>query len=65
MLFHIHKNSLFLLPTPTQVAFNARVLAPILQDSVFSWIYLSKKLLSLIMTTRWGILAGGADDLES
>ena len=55
---HIHKNSLLLLPTPTKVAFNVTVLVPILQDSVFSWICLSRKLLRLLIVTRCGILTG-------
>ena len=58
MLFHIHKNSLLLFPNSTQVAFNARALGPILQDTVFSWICLSKNMLSLHLTTS-GILARG------
>lgn len=43
ILFHIHENSIFF-PTLTQVAFNATVLAQILQDSVFSWICLERKI---------------------
>ena len=45
ILFHIHKNILFH-PTLTEVAmhlFSARVLSPILQDFVFSWIYCIRK----------------------
>ena len=33
-LLHIHKRNLFLLPIPTEVAFNATILCPILQDSI-------------------------------
>ena len=32
---HIHKKNLFLLPIPTEVAFNATILYPTLRDSVF------------------------------
>ena len=34
-LLHIHKKNLFLLPTATEVAFNATILYPSLQDFVF------------------------------
>ena len=46
ILYHIHINSLFLLLTPTQVTFNATVLAPIFQYSVFSQICLRRKIKS-------------------
>ena len=34
-LLHIHKKNLFLLPIPTELAFNATILYPTLQDSIF------------------------------
>ena len=34
-LLHINKKNLFLLPTPTEVTFNATILFPTLQDSIF------------------------------
>ena len=50
IMFHLHKNSPFLLPSLIKVTvhlFSTKVLAPILQISVFSWICLHHTLLWL------------------
>lgn len=39
------KNSLLLLPIPGQVTFSTRVLTPILDDSVSSWIFLKRNII--------------------
>ena len=50
-LLHIHKKNLLLLPTPTEVAFYAKILYPTLQSAI----YLSKNL-GLLSATRHGIV---------
>ena len=50
-LLHIHKKNLFLLPTPTEVAFYATILYPTLQSAI----YLSKNL-GFLSATRHGIV---------
>ena len=53
ILSHIHKKCLFHFTTPIHVAFNAKLLALIPQDSVFSRIWLSRRLLSFLTTKAW------------